>query len=70
MITHAARTGQVVFWAPEKMVADAGEGANPPQDFARLVAWFASQIGAGRLIYVGLREPDANDFSGPVEVRP
>ncbi|MFV0358904.1 dihydroneopterin aldolase [Tropicimonas sp.] len=57
-ITHAIHTGRIVVWAPSKLVLDAVESPDTgPRDAAALTAWFAGQIGAGRLLGLGARVP-------------
>lgn len=50
-IAHAMRTGQLVVWAPSKIVLDSVDApAAGPRDAEALVAWMAGEIGACRIL--------------------
>lgn len=57
-ITHAIHEGQIVVWAPSKIVLDSLEGPDvAPSDAAGLAAWFAGVLEAQRLIGLGTDLP-------------
>ncbi|MDA0720992.1 MAG: dihydroneopterin aldolase [Proteobacteria bacterium] len=54
----AMKNGQVSVWAPSKIVLDAVDGPSAsPADAAALIAWFAGQMQAAELVFVGHAAP-------------
>jgi len=53
------RNDQIGVWAPSKLVLDSVEGPGVPvTDTARLVVWFASEMNAAEIVFVGVEVPD------------
>jgi dihydroneopterin aldolase len=60
-IDWALGRGQMVVWAPSKIVLDAVDGPEGAQsDGAALAAWFAGQLGARELVALGTQAPQAS----------
>ncbi|WP_322889584.1 MULTISPECIES: dihydroneopterin aldolase [unclassified Yoonia] len=54
----AMKNGQISVWAPSKIVLDAVDGPSAsPADAAALVAWFADQMKAAELVFIGHEAP-------------
>ncbi len=53
-IDHAIRQGQMIVWAPSKLLLDAVDGPGaPPQAAEALALWLAETLAADRLLLVG-----------------
>ena len=62
-IDWAMGHGQMVVWAPSKIVLDAVDGPSAsPRDALPLVGWFAAQLAAAELIVIGSDEPVDTDL--------
>ncbi|GGE47741.1 dihydroneopterin aldolase [Actibacterium pelagium] len=54
----ATKHGQMVVWAPSKMVLDAVDGPSAqPRDTQDLMEWFAGQVHAEELVVIGAEAP-------------
>ena len=60
------RNGQLSVWAPSKMILDATHPpeASPDAPMA-LAAWFAGEMGATQLLFVGATPPPASATGAP-----
>lgn len=65
-IDWAMKHGQMVVWAPSKIVLDAHDGPRNAEDGLALALWFAGHIGAAKLVVHGAVSIPA-DHRVPVE---
>jgi len=57
-IDWAVKHGQICVWAPSKIVLDSIERPRtPPAEALALARWFATEIGAARLVAIGAEGP-------------
>lgn len=62
-IDWAMQHGQMVVWAPSKIVLDAVDGPSAsPRDALALVAWFADHLAASELVLIGTDETVQTDL--------
>jgi len=68
-LDHAFRSGRRAIWAPSKMIfAAKGLDEAVLSDFGRAAGWFAGEMRATALTFVGREAPAGLGFDGPVEV--
>ncbi|PIE09609.1 MAG: diguanylate cyclase [Rhodobacterales bacterium] len=59
----AMKHGHISVWAPPKMVLDAVDGPSAnPRDAALLATWFATEMEAQELVFLGCAAPDGLDL--------
>ncbi|MGH1367517.1 MAG: dihydroneopterin aldolase [Maritimibacter sp.] len=57
----AMKHGQISVWAPSKITLDAIDGPNAnPRDAAMMTAWFAKQVQAAEILYIGEKAPPSD----------
>ena len=75
-IDWALRHGQMIVWAPAKLVLDAVDGpSTPPSKAVALSLWLAETLAADRLLLLGGAQDPADDHAPagsrvPIEIHP
>ncbi len=63
-IDWATKHGQMIVWAPSKMVLDAVDGPSAlPGDTLALIDWFAREVHAKELVLLGASIPSSDGMT-------